>query len=231
MECPLTPAKAVTSWLQSQPATGIPASPIWPATARDNKSEESRQATCIGKSLSFFDESPVWLPAEESLDNVFTPSLPGQQQPVTTFGKRLLDAKEPSSSSVNYPSIARSPEIGSECGSVLLQDAFSTSLQIFVCRVTGLSEQLALTTLHQLEWSELATYSGVKLAVASRGAPGKKRDWKLTLKIQEPSSGVATKVKRMLSLMNFEVVLTSVTSSGGWTVTQLSWRSKVPAVY
>jgi len=101
---------------------------------------------------------------------------------------------------------------------------YSKFRRLFVFKITGLCEQSAQTTLNQLQWSELAMYSGVKLALASRGELGKRLDYKLTLRIQEPSFGAGIKARSMLLSMNFVEASMSVTCFDGWTVTQSSWK-------
>jgi len=134
--------------------------------------------------------------------------------------------KEPNLNSEPCQLIDHGPEIGNGYGKWLESVISARSHQIYVYKVTGLSERSALTMRNQLEWSELVSYSGVKLALASQGEPGKKPDWKLTLKIREPNSGADTKARNTLLSMNLEVELISVTCCGGWIVIQSSWRLK-----
>jgi len=56
--------------------------------------------------------------------------------------------------------------------------------------------------------------------------PGNKPDQMLIQRILAPNFGMATKVRKILFLMNLEEVLTSVTCSDGWIVTRAWWRSK-----
>lgn len=93
-------------------------------------------------------------------------------------------------------------------------------------RVIELCEPLAQTMRSRLEWSELATFSGVELALESRGKLGQMPVTTLTLRIRAANSGAATVAKSLLSSMSLEEALTSVTYSDGLIDTQSEWRLK-----
>lgn len=117
-------------------------------------------------------------------------------------------------------------KIGSESGKQQKPELLMKYQLQYEYKVTGLSEQSWQTLRNQLEWSELVTCSGAKLALASRGELGKRLAWTLTLKIPAPSSGVDIVIKKMLLSMNLEEGLISRTCSGGLIVTRSSWKSK-----
>jgi len=117
--------------------------------------------------------------------------------------------------------------IGSESGSLPRVETFVASTRVSVFIITGLSDKSTRILQSQLLLSDKLPSSGVQLAVASRGELGQKLVSKLTLKIRGRSSGAVIEVKSMLSSMNFEEVLTSVTCCAGVIVTRSSWKSKV----
>lgn len=92
--------------------------------------------------------------------------------------------------------------------------------------VIGLSERSVVTLQNRMEWSELATYSGVSLGLASHGVLGKKRESTLTLRIRDPSFGVDILANNMLCSMNLEAVSTFRTCSDGWIVIRSQWKLK-----
>lgn len=154
------------------------------------------------------------------------PNLHDQKRQLRTFGKKKLVSKTLSSNSEKNLSSEQTLKTGSASGSMPNEENSCQSLQTFEFRVTGLCEQSALTTLSQLRWSEVATATGVQLALESHDLLGVKPVWELTLKIRTPNSGVVIAVKNLLYSMNFVVESTSRTFSGGWIVTRAMWKSK-----
>jgi len=118
--------------------------------------------------------------------------------------------------------------IGSASGSWPLPVILDASPLKFEFKVIELSGQSALTIQNQLEWSDLATCTGVELGVESLGVLGKRQVWTLMLKIQTQSFGVGTMARNMLSLMNLEEESMCLTSSDGLTAIQSVWKSKDP---
>lgn len=68
--------------------------------------------------------------------------------------------------------------------------------------------------------------SGGEPELAKVSAPGKRLVFRLTVKIHAPSGGVDTKVKKILSLTNFEEHWTLPTSYDGQIATQSVWSQK-----
>lgn len=158
-----------------------------------------------------------------------TPSMPNSPdlKPVLPMsGRKTPESREPSLNLETSPSREPTPRTGNESGSMLNEVNLCEFLPIFVLTVTGLSEQSALIMRNQLEWSELATYSGVQLGLGSQNLLGSKPEWKLIVRIQTPSSGAVTVANHMLSSMNFVVESMSRTYSDGLIVTRATWKSK-----
>lgn len=118
------------------------------------------------------------------------------------------------------------PLNGKRSGNLPWKGPFNKFHHKYEFRVTGLSEQSALTLRSQLEWSELATYIGVELALESHGELGKKLGWMLTLKIPGPNSGAVTLARQTLYSMNLGEASMSHIYYGGWIVIRSVWRSK-----
>lgn len=114
--------------------------------------------------------------------------------------------------------------IGSKYGHMLSTVESKKSPPRFVYRATAPYEALVQTMITLLAWNETAEFISVKLVLVSPVVRGMKQDWMLSVKTHGLNSGVDTKVKRMLSLMNFVEVLTYPTSCVGWIVIQSVWK-------
>lgn len=91
---------------------------------------------------------------------------------------------------------------------------------------TATSKELLLTIFNQLESSASVWSFGDEQVPVNLVEPGKKEVWMLTRKILAPSFGMDILVKTMLSLMNSEGELISVTCYDGWTDIQWLWKSR-----
>jgi len=96
----------------------------------------------------------------------------------------------------------------------------------FMFDITFHSELLLRTVLRQILWREPVMFSGDLLELERVEEPGKRQEWRLTLRIREPNGGVVTRVRRMLSLMNLEEELTSPICYDGLTVIQSVWKRR-----
>jgi hypothetical protein len=74
---------------------------------------------------------------------------------------------------------------------------------------------------------ESASFFGDGPQLERVSAPGRRRVYRLMLRIPEASGGADIRVRYMLSSMNFEVGLTFHTSYDGWTDIQYVWKQKV----
>lgn len=145
---------------------------------------------------------------------------------VTTSGKKTPELKEPNLKWEPDQSSETAPRTGTPSGKLQHEGTLYPSRQTYVFCITKLSEQSALTLRNQLEWSELAMFSLVKLELASHGGPGTWQEWTLTVKIPTQNSGAVILVNEMLLSMNFVVESMSHISYVGSTAIQLTWRSK-----
>jgi len=194
--------------------------------SEDNWNAEAIQGTSTGRLFAQQLQRSRSPELNSFSENPATQNLQDLKRQQRTFGKKKLVSKTLSSSSEINLSNEQTPKTGSASGSMPNEENLCQSLQTFEFRVTGLSEQSALTTLNLFRWSECAIATGVQLALASQDLLGVKPDWELIVKIRTQNSGVVTAVKNLLYSMNFVVESTSRTFSAGWIVTRAMWKSK-----
>lgn len=117
-------------------------------------------------------------------------------------------------------------QIGSQFGPPPSPEIWQRSQRMYVLQAIGPYNALEPIMNLYLQLNESALSSGGQLVLESPVGHGPRLDLTLTLKIHEPSSGVATRVKQMLSLMNFEVALTLPIYSDGWIDIQYVLKSR-----
>lgn len=161
----------------------------------------------------------------------FMPSFQEATPPPSMSGKKTPESPEPNLNWERNQSNATANKIGTPYGNMPLKDNYFRSPVQYELRVIGLCEQLVQTMQNQLEWSELASYTGVQQELVRVGDLGKKQAWTLTLKIRTQNSGAGTLAKAMLLSMNFVVVSTYRTCCDGLIVTQQLWKSKEAVSY
>lgn len=144
-----------------------------------------------------------------------TASCPGAPRQKNTCGRRTPESPTPSSSLGRNPLKETQKKTGKQYGNLQRRDGMKKWIRRYEWYIIELSEPSLVTIRNQLEWSELATFSGVELAVVSHAELGKKREWTLTLNVPCQNSGVATVAKKTLSSMNFVEVSRSATCSDG----------------
>ncbi|AIF34819.1 hypothetical protein [Sewage-associated circular DNA virus-7] len=222
------------TWQEGKESTGCSPSPtrssrrtyprLSPGFA-DN-SNSVLEGTSIGRPSWRSARRVLWPRSKQSSAPPCMPKSPDPLPPVTTFGRKILESPEPSSSSESGPSNATIPETGMPSGKWPLPAISVESPLVFGFRVIGLCGPSALTIRSRLEWSELASYSGVVLGLESLAALGTKPVWTLTLRIQTQNFGVGTMVRETLLSMNLEEESMSLTSSDGSTAIQSTWKLK-----
>lgn len=154
------------------------------------------------------------------------PSLPEAPPPSPTFG-RTTPLLEDDSTLEASPSNVTPRLIGSPSGSPQSPGLSFPSPPTSELLVIGPLSKLGQITTSLNQWSELAQCSGVLLELGNLAGLGPKAVWKLSVRIPTQNSGAVTRVKAMLSWMNFEVESTSLTFSDGSTVTQYVLKSRV----
>jgi len=213
-----------TGFLPSPIATSPPTSPhVAPGSAVN--SSLGPEDFSIGRSSSPSVRRRLW-PSSPVVSGRITPSSLGPLPRLPMSGRRTPELPEPNLNWESSRSTATRSGTGMLFGSAPSPATLRRSPLRFVYRVIELSEPYAQTIKSRLEWSGLVMFSGVELAVESRGMLGRQPETTLTVKIRGQSSGADMIVKSVLSLMNLEEVLTSVTYSDGLTDTRSLWRLK-----
>lgn len=216
--------RGLSGLVQSPIMVSPPGSPLESSTSRANWNRP-KVDFCIGKLSSISEENSLSEGCESCWGHGTTNLL--DQKPLkTTFGKRLLESLEPSSNSeLDRSSVTEKPT-GTKSGSQQSPEILAAFPRTCAYVVTLHCEQSARSFYYQLALSELVRSTGAGVELASLEKLGKEPVWTVTLKILEPSSGVGTMVKSMLSSMNLEEALTLPICSDGWIDTQFELRSK-----
>ena len=155
-----------------------------------------------------------------------TGKLLAAKQQKNTSGKKILQSME---HDLNWGEDLCSEiekMIGTQSETRQKVETYEPSQVMFTFVITFQFEPLLRIALRQLLWKDNVMYSGDALEVERVEEPGKRQEWKLTLKIREPNGGAVTKVKKMWLLMNFEEESTFPTYSDGWTDIQSVWKQK-----
>lgn len=176
----------------------------------------------------------VWSPIPRKLDyqesgQTLDPAMPSSPSPmphVTMYGKRTPVFPVRSSSLENSPYAAIQKLTGMPFERLLSRETWNRCHPTYSFVAIINSEELAKTIYDQLQWSVPATCFGAELELVNRVALGKKPVWMLILKTPTPNFGMATKVKILLSSMNFEVRSASHTYSDGLIVIRSLWKLK-----
>lgn len=193
--------------------------------SEDNSNKEKKQATFTGKSWSPSPRRNLFHKCAQSLEKDTSSYQDLKRQPRTS-GKKKPASPTPNLNSEPSPFNVTQHTTGKLSGVVPKQETLWRSRLRYDFKAIGLSEASKQTLLAQLEWNAQHSYIGDVLEQESLGTLGQEPAWTLTLRILEPNSGAVTEVKKLLSSMNFGEVLTSRICSGGWIVTQSTWKSK-----
>lgn len=97
---------------------------------------------------------------------------------------------------------------------------------IYLSDVIIKSAELAKTIYDQLQLSEGAKSFGATLVLERLEEPGKKQEWKLSLKTPTLNGGTVTETRNTLLSMNLKEKLHSVTFPDGLIVIRTIWRLK-----
>lgn len=165
--------------------------PTVPSGSEDNKNKEMTPDTSTGR---------YWLPSPTrrqshnarmpSESPLLTANYHAHQQRQTMYGRKTPELKEPSLNTEHDHSRETHQQTGMNSGDTLLMGTSWKSRPTYEYVITQLSDESARTLRNQLQWSELATYSGAKLAQESLEQLGQPAVWTLTLRIQTRNSGV-----------------------------------------
>lgn len=182
--------------------------------------------TCIGNSWSPQGRRRLFGTSSRSLARQSMENSPEAQPQTPMSGKKQPEYKVLNSNLEVSPSSETQQPIGVKSEREPSPVNLMKSPMMYTFDITGISSELQPIIQHRLEWSELATCSGVRLSWESRGALGTRPEWRLILRIPGPNGGAVTEVNNMLSSMNFGVISVLAICSDGWIVTQSQWKPK-----
>jgi len=165
----------------------------------------------------------LWPKSRLHLDPPSMPSCPDLVSQTTTSGKKTPAWMVPGSGAQN-PFKETLPPIGSRYGNPLSPETYYQSRLVYEWSVIGPLGLLAQISRSVRQLFAKYSYFGELPRLESPAVPGMKRAYRLTLKIQDPNSGMAIKIRRMLCLMNFGAELISRTYCDGQTVILSEWR-------
>lgn len=143
---------------------------------------------CTGSSLLRSRQSNLSSEYVESLAPS-TPSPPGRPPQLTTSGKMRRMSTGRGLNSGSSRSKGTTPITGMKSGNLQKSAELNPLIRKSEFVIIGLCEQYALITQNQLEWSELATYSGVRLGLVKVAPLGREPVCRLMLKIPYPNFG------------------------------------------
>lgn len=216
MECPLSPC-----WNKENCQPGLYGSVV-------SRNLDMLTDTAIGSLSLHVKPRLLWPPSRKSLAEVSGGSMPNcldLQPRVNMSAKKTLGLQD-LGSGVRNLSVGTPPPIGNRFGPPPSPGIWTPSQQMYEWCLTGPLEPL-LRTSHALK-RLFARFgcSGESVVVANLGAPGMKPVWRLMASVRVVSFGMATRVRKMLCLMNFEEGLMYPISSDGVTGTRCEWKSK-----
>jgi len=193
--------------------------------SKDSSNKETEDS-CTGNSWSPSPRRNLLEELSMSSESKDTTSSPIPNERPTTSIKTIPQSwvQDLNLESSQFSEIQKST--GSTSGSSQPWDNLPESRLALEFKVTVRSGLSARTLQGQLLNCVKSMSSGVQLQLERVDAPGKKPEWMLTLKIRNPSFGVDTEIKNMLSLTNLEEILTLHTFSDGWTAIRSWWKSK-----
>jgi len=151
-----------------------------------------------------------------------------QEQPGIMCGKSK-PGLESSSSLESSQSTEASQSTGSESGSSQSSVQLNQYQLIYEFDIITHCAKLNRIIYNRILWLDNARYIMVGLESENLEEHGMRPVQPLTLRIHAQNFGAATEVSQMLSSMNFEAELTSLTCSDGLIVTQYEWKLREAA--
>ena len=206
--------------------TGPPVSRRESLGSEDSWNEAQTPSTFTGRLLWPSLQRAAWLASRESSEDPAMPNSPVPEQQPNTSGRMTPELMVPNLNLETEPSTETIQPTGTPSGDVQYVGISWPSQETYVFDIIehcGPSQQ---TTLNQLLWSELVTYSSVQLEQVNQNLLGNRQVYKLTVKIPTQNSGAVTVVKKTLSSMNFVAESMSRTYYDGLIVIRSTWKSK-----
>ena len=132
-------------------------------------------------------------------------NLQDQLPPSPTSGRRTPESPNPNSSMVPSQSSEMILPIGMQYEHVLFRETLMPYPVTSIFAIMGISGEFIRILRNRLEFFDIADSFGDQLALARAELRGMKQDPMLTLRILEPSGGVAIKLMNVFLSMNSEV--------------------------
>ena len=151
---------------------------------------------------------------------------PGQKRQRGMCGKKKPLCPEPDLNKEENRSTAPLPPIGNLSGNLPWPETIPPSPPMYEYVVSISSLESALDLREGLRANVPFPYSMVRLDLENPEERGRKPRLKLTLRILDPSGGMAIRVNQLLLSMNFVEVSTSRTYSDGLIDIQCLWKQK-----
>lgn len=191
-----------------------------------NLNKVKRQGMSTGRSAVRSRSRSLSRRSKRSLGSPVMQNSQDQKQQETMSGRNKQESQTRSLNLEPNPSIDLVDQTGSPSGTWQRAETLMPLRHRSEFVITGVSGRFARILRDQLEWSELASFSGAQLVLESQGELGKKLLWTVTLRTLSQSFGVVTAVRKMLLSMNLEEESRSVTYCDGWIDIRSMWRLK-----
>ncbi|QGH72922.1 MAG: putative replication-associated protein [CRESS virus sp. cta0f7] len=190
-----------------------------------NRSLESLGDISIGNSVSRSPRRCLWPPSRESLAEVSMRSSQGVSTPPVIVARRLQELQVHGSGEVD-PFAETSRLTGTQYGPPPSPELLAPSRVRFEYLITATLDVLDPIIWRLEQYFVRSAFTGARVELANLAEPGMKAEWMLTASVLDPSSGMDTQIRRLLSSMNFVVESTSLISSDGVTGIQYALKSK-----
>lgn len=191
---------------QSLNTPTCPTSPLSANMSRVNLNEEVKEDIFTGSYLLECNESPLLPRSRKCSVPRRIANFQDLRLQMNMCGKKTQESKEPALNLELNRFEGMRRRTGKLFGPKPNKETYLQSLPVLELFLIVPFEQLGVTIANVLEWFEKCSFSGEVRVQANHVAPGKKQERVLIAKILEPSFGMVIKLKRMLSLMNFEEV-------------------------
>jgi len=225
--------RRVSGWVPSSTGPYQTNSPETVTGSKANRKNVRPLGDCTIKSSPDSTEQSDLHTCEEQLEMAIGRSRARMQQMPTSTRMTPL-SPIPDSSWVERLCEETSPPTGTPSKhsqnketSNLFQQTFIFGLAHLTVDIIEHSKSSLRTVWKSLQLCEPLMFFGVEPEQEKVSEPGRRQVYRLTLKIHAPNGGAVIRAKNMLSLMNFEEVLTYPTCYDGSIATLSVWSSKV----
>lgn len=191
----------------------------------DNKNKVKEDSNTIKSSLFRTAKRASNKSEKPSIQPLVTGNQQGQKRQKLTSGKKTPEL-EINLNSVKNLSIETPKKTGNSSKNKPNKELSMTSQEIYTSVITTISAEFAQTTFNRLRWTEPVQFSGAQLTLEKVIGLGNSPDLIHIVKIRVASSGKHTKVKQILSSMNFEEASTSAMYLDGLTNILVTWKLK-----